>query len=381
MGRFVAELARQSKQQSSTAVRFGFGPKGGPTVASAIRRMRFKLIPGLIAAQKKIKTQFEQTIASATETPDPLVLIHPQSIGFERTLQIIQKREKPTWLYLMDSSFFCVRSYNHVPGERKACLRCLTGRWDNMIAHRCKPFPRHSIKANLSFLRSLLDAATSSKLKILVQSESQADLARTHFGRQAEVRVVGMWADFGDLVNGLSMGHGHPLSQTPFDVVFHGTDLPAKGFSWSMELARTCRGLSFLFPFAKPLRHLRSYNFSNCVFSPMTWESGLKEQVSQARITLVPSLWSAPIEGALIKSIVYSPRTAVVREPSAFSSEIPDDIVLKLSPDVEEAAGAIRKLQSQNPSEHSDFKHQWIDRFKQSNADLLIRIMDNVCRE
>jgi len=124
--------------QSHRPIRVG---QRGPTVASAIRRTRFKLIPGLIATQKKIKTQFEQTIASATETPDPLVLIHPQTSDSKELSRSSKKGKKPTWLYLMDSSFFCVRSYNHVPGERKACLRCLTGRWDNLIAHRCKPFP------------------------------------------------------------------------------------------------------------------------------------------------------------------------------------------------------------------------------------------------
>ena len=381
VGRLVEELRRQSKQRSAPVVRFGFGPYGGLKAISAVRRMRFKLIPRILATQRKIKIQFEQTITEATDAPDPLVLIHPQSIGLARTLQIIRKREKPPWLYLMDSSFFCLRSYNHVPGEKQACLRCLTGKWDNSAAFRCKPFPNQSIKRNLSFLRSLLDAARGGRLKILVQTEGQADLARTHFGRQTEVRVVGMWADFGELEDGLSTGHPHRSSQALFDIVFHGTELPAKGFLWSLELAKACRDLSFLFPFSKPLRHRLSNGLTNCVFFPMSWETGLSEQVCQARMALVPSLWSAPIEGALIKSIAYSPRTAVVREPSAFSSEIPEEIILKLSPDVEEAAGEIKKHQQENLSGHSHRRKQWIDRFKQSNADLLRRIMETVCGE
>src|SRR5581483_4671405 len=46
-----------------------------------------------------------------------LVLFHPQMLGLGAALALIEKRAaagRTTHLYLLDSFFFCLRSYNHI---------------------------------------------------------------------------------------------------------------------------------------------------------------------------------------------------------------------------------------------------------------------------
>jgi hypothetical protein len=63
-----------------------------------------------------------------------------------------------------------------------------------------------------------------------------------------------------------------------------------------------------------------------------TWETGLKEKIINSKIVLNPSLWSSPVEGALLKSIKYNGCVSVANILSSFINEIPDDICLKLNP-------------------------------------------------
>lgn len=67
----------------------------------------------------------------------------------------------------------------------------------------------------------------------------------------------------------------------------------------------------------------------------------MNEAVYEAALVCVPSLWSAPAEGALIKSLVVGRAVAVVQNDTALASELPDGLVLKLSPD---PAAAARQL-------------------------------------
>ena len=65
----------------------------------------------------------------------------------------------------------------------------------------------------------------------------------------------------------------------------------------------------------------------------------MNEAVHEAALVCVPSLWSAPAEGALIKSRAVARAVAVVRNDTALASELPDELVLKLSPDRQRLPG------------------------------------------
>ena len=87
-----------------------------------------------------------------------------------------------------------------------------------------------------------------------------------------------------------------------FDVVYHGSSNAAKGLYFVLELACLTPELTFLIPdSASNVLHMTSNSPPpNVSFIEMTWETGLRESVSLARLVLNPSMWSAPIEGALI---------------------------------------------------------------------------------
>ena len=182
----------------------------------------------------------------------------------------------------------------------------------------------------------------------MVQSENHADLVRRHFGLDTVVEVIGLWTvdmyELADPVKRVS-------AETGYDVVFHADAKEVKGFHWTLELAKASPKLRFLFPCERP----DSIDIpDNCDFIPMRWEGRLRDEVRRSRITLAPSLWSAPIEGALVKSILHAPRVAVVAIHSAFSSELPKSLVSHLPTDPTEAAKAIAQRLKHLPNSHSE---------------------------
>ena len=71
----------------------------------------------------------------------------------------------------------------------------------------------------------------------------------------------------------------------------------------------------------------------------ITWGTGLKEYVRCADLVMNPSLWSAPIEGALVKSASYNKVVATVQSKYGFESEVKEiKNHIRLSNDIEIAA-------------------------------------------
>jgi hypothetical protein len=218
--------------------------------------------------------------------------------------------------------------------------------------------------------------ADSHRVIILAQNRTQATLARKHFGDRAIIQVVGVWAKDWDDLKHLDVSSNQATGYESFDVVFHGSATPAKGAMWAMELAQHCPELKFLFPFSD--RVLGSSDVippANCTFSSLTWETGLRDAVESSRFVLVSSLWSAPIEGALVKSIALGNAVAIVDEPTASSSELSEDIVLKLSADVCVAGNTLTAAIEHGWVPDAEKKSSWIRSFVKANEFLLDRVV------
>ncbi len=273
-----------------------------------------------------------------------VVLIHFQEIGVLWCRNFLLKRTQPTWIYILDASFFCIRSYNHLPGESDACLLCLSGQYENALKNRCRPFPVDNSDTG-DFIRFLHPLVTAGKVRLLAQNELSALLMRRHYGPGAVVRVIGLWtSDMNDIVESFP---SEQLPEPAFDVVYHGDAKAAKGLHWALGLALACPDLSFLFPCLQPPDHEIPVN---CTFRPMRWESGLRDAIHRSNLTLAPSLWSAPIEGALVKSILHSRRVAVVAVESSFSSELTSDLVCRLSQEFTVAAKQLKSRLAAPPT-------------------------------
>ncbi len=306
---------------------------------------------------------------------EPLVIVHLQSLTREWLAALMKRRTGPVFIYLMDSSFFCIRSYNHIPGESGACVRCLGGNSAMAREFGCRPYPPLSIGLR-AMVRDLRRWSSEGRIAFLVQCETQASLVRNHFGDGADPRIVGIFAS--DFPRPDEIRASTNNGARGFDVVFHGSAEAAKGVEWGLELARRLPARSFLFPFSIPPRLGKDQRVANAVFRPMGWESGLGEEVRSASLVLNPSLWSAPIEGALVKSIIYARRTAVVEGTSSWSTELPAGLVIRLSSSSPRAAEQVEKyLSNPRPIDH-DVMMRWYEAFNAENRDLLVRIRDVV---
>jgi len=289
----------------------------------------------------------DETRVISSITSSTVVFFHIQTVGFELIRKITSDTTNETRIYVLDSSFFCMRSYNYHGSTYYECLRCLQ---TPTLAHSsCKPFPvDYSRDENVMFLSWLHENFT--KFTFFAQNHSQATLLSIHFGALCKIKVVGLNASsvitaevdtFRDLNDQSSKVQG----KHSYDIVYHGSAELAKGSRYCVELAGELPEFLFLLPFHEQFSTALDRQFrglSNVIHEPMWWDSGLSDATKSARLVLCPSLWSAPVEGALLKSMAVNGLVGVIEGNYRFCSEIPRDLLLRLPPDPSVAASVVR---------------------------------------
>lgn len=368
VGEVLTHLLKEYNNKTMPRCRFFFRSGGLP-----IRRSLIEKKPGValksIASALKGELMFRSGFVHFM-VKERSILIHPQSLGFQWCINFIEKSSYPVWIYLMDSSFFCVRSYNYIPGESAPCTRCIGGKFYNSKNYSCVPFPRNSPTA-VPFVEKLIKYVNDNKVRLIVQNEKQAVLAKEHFGKNSTVNISGLWAD--DWNFDVDNSQEQKEHETPYDIAYHGVPNAAKGAMWLISLAKLLPKYKFLFPFAQTSAFSDAPR--NCFFIEMSWNSGLREIISSAPLVIVPSLWSAPIEGALIKSLMLANATAAIRHPTAFVEEIPEDIILKIPTDINSAANIIESFFSGDISINKERRNIYIENLKRDNKNLLIKLL------
>jgi hypothetical protein len=318
-----------------------------------LREVSLRLIGRAKWAFRRFSSEFRRS--------QRLILIHPQTLGASWVLNLIEQRSS-TDIFVMDASFFCRSSYNNRNGQE--CLECLGTEGEPAVTYGCRRYPVNRRQVSL-LVRELPRLAAAGKVRFLVQSHGYARLVRSHCGANSAVAVVGLWSgdwDFEppqcDLPNG------------PWDVVFHGSDDLAKGSRWALEVARHTPVLRFLFPFARPVGFA---DVANIAFIPCSWETGLGTAVTEASIIMHPSRWSAPIEGALIKSIRWGNAVAITRSSHSYSADLPEGLTLNLSDDVREASSTLVEAIANQWSPDDALRTQWWSDLRRE-PDLLARL-------
>jgi hypothetical protein len=206
----------------------------------------------------------------------------------------------------------------------------------------CQPFPTGMDKEeNIFFLKKLKEYSNS--LTFLAQSDLQRQLLQEHFGVTANIRVIGM--DTGEIEASRVKYIESINSVCQYDIVFHGASIIAKGLLFVVELAEELPEYRFLVP--DEIQNVRDVTNrpipNNIICKKMTWETGLKDAVINARLVLNPSLWSATIEGALLKSAAFNKNVATIRTRFGYEGEI--KVItnhLRLEEDIKSAAQNIR---------------------------------------
>ena len=326
-------------------------------------------------AEKPLLPQIAEMLAAVPH----LVLFHPQMMGLEPALALIEARAatgRTTHLYLLDSFFFCLRSYNHIDDEAGACLRCAgDAQGTAAVGMGCVPWPARDPNAR-AFIARLHALTGAGAVALFVQTEKQGELARRHFGARARIAFAGLWcADWNDyvdtfLASGLPDGAG---GSSAYDVVYHGSRDLAKGIGWVMALAGRTPDLRYLVPIDRGSAEIPAP--ANVTVTAMRWETGLREAVVRAPVVLAPSLWSSPCEGALIKNIVLAKAPGVIDIPSAFSAEIPGDVVFKFSPDLARAADQAREIVDGGWKPDAQARRRWVQVFRTANIGVAERML------
>lgn len=384
-GRMIRQLVDQAK---NSGLDINFVSRQRP---ASIRRL-LKAGKVLSAASVLLETAYQNIRFSLhcrrllASRKGKLLLMHPQTLGFELTNRLLEIWPAgKAFIYILDSSYFCVRSYNYIPGETAPCLRCLGGKFEARAQHGCTPFPVKDALA-AAYTQVLYKATTEKRVNFLSQNDTQKRFAKTHFGPDTPVEVVGLWGQewtepFDDFEADEQSDGSKTLERLGLDAekptfVIHSFFVPAKGADWFLAVSKLCPQYQFVCPFPKP--HALQDDYPNVLFHPLTWESGLRDLLGAATATFVPSLWSTPIEGAMVKSIVASQRVAVVQNHSSHQLELPDGLVLRLSGSPQEAAPQLAAALAANWETDATIKRDWVREFRQKNEGFATNLLEAV---
>ena len=294
---------------------------------------------------------------------DIILILHPQSIGYKTFIRLI--KTNTVYLYVMDNSFFCMMSYNYDSVSRSECLRCISDPQNSLP--NCYSWPLATRKkAVVRYLQTLM--RYSHNLVFLAQTHSQEKLLIQHFGDYIDTRVVGM-----EPVD-LSLADIQRIDLSDrtqkYDLVYHGSSHAAKGIIYFLQLCLFLPKFKIFVPISlSVVRSLFSdfQRLQNVTFKDCTWETGLEDAVRNAKLVVNPSLWSAPIEGAFLKSLAYNGNVAVVQSKFGFSSEDKlKDIVLRLPEDPASAAILVEDFIDNNKDNVTQTR-DWLNDFYSSN--------------
>lgn len=269
-------------------------------------------------------------VTSKDNISDFIVFIfHPQSIGLNITTNLI--RNNKVYIYVLDTFFFCKKSYNYIDGNN-ACLKCISNP-NASKENKCKFFLSNQRDEDYRSFQNAIQENLET-ICFLTQNDNQTLLLKEKFGNTINAVKLGMLINLDDdvpLINNNSL---------KYDFVFHNTNLRAKGVEYFINLAKNMPNYRFLIPnkINQIDKGIHSYqNIKNIDFNAMTWETGLKEAIINCKVVINPSLWSSPVEGALLKSIFFNGAVAVVDSDYSFQQEIPNNVVIKLAANVEQA--------------------------------------------
>lgn len=300
-----------------------------------------------------IQTFFRQKVEDSK-----VVIFHPQSIGLNIVSELISNN-KSIYIYVLDNFIFCRSSYNYLKGN-DACVLCLKNK-NSGKQNNCDFFPNNQKESDYhSFINSIENNLL--KITFLCQNENQAKLVKAKFGGNIKILNIGMLID-------LEVKKQNNIESKVYDFVYHNTNSKAKGILYFLELAKKMNQYNFMIPYSKSevIKEVENHiRLDNVHFIPMNWDTGLREIVINAKIVVNPSLWSAPVEGALLKSIQYNGCVAVVPVIYSFQEEIPADVLIHLNPNIDSSVNILCNIIESKEKRLSYIKNSklWLENYK-----------------
>ena len=278
-----------------------------------------------------------------------VLLMHPQTLGMSLFRDIVETRDH-TWMYVLDAYVFCRRSYNCLPREAAPCLKCVGNDGAAADQHACHDdFKAGPLQA---YIR---DAVARGKLGLVAQCETHALLLGLHFGPAATIRTAHLHVPDLDVVQGAPASRLRPLA------VFHGNQAPAKGLRHVIGLAAIMPDWDFLVPCGEDDFRWHFPDLTptpNVRMQSMSWSTGLEMAVRTADAVLCPSSWSAPVEGAVLKSLAHNGAVVLWPHDTAFAREIPDTARIDLYPEELARTASDMRLLIRDPARAARLRHE-----------------------
>lgn len=336
VGRLMSAMLPFAEQEGLTIIY----RNEGKSIKNFIKRKMFIAVFREII--DRLFSKFLFTIKINNIKNSKILFLHPQTAGWNNFFKLID-RNNVIYLYVMDNSFFCMESYNYNKRNKSECLKCIHNA--EVADIECTPFPvRNKRKDEIENIEKLKKYA--SKINFLAQNKKQAELLNIRFGK-VNVRVVGL--DTGEKPGKYLKSVNKKFENS---IVLHAATHLAKGIGYFVALAEKITDVDFIIPDSKEnVEKVLGVNISatNIIFYKCTWETGLCEMVRSALLVINPSLWSAPIEGALIKSLAFNKNVATVKTEFGFESELSEFMpILRLDTDIDKAALQIKKFLREN---------------------------------
>ena len=293
---------------------------------------------------------------------DLVLVLYPQGIGYKTFIRLI--KNNAVYFYVIDNSFFCMMSYNYNKETDSECFNCVANPHKSMKS--CYSWPaRIRKKAAVNYLDALMNY--SEKIVFLVQTQLQQKLLKEHFGSKVDCRIVGM--EPADLSLDMILSLDSTIVVTrKYDLVYHGSSHLAKGFLYFLRLSALLPHLKIFIPTSRKTATSLvddGTTLDHITFKDCTWETGLKEAVTKAKLVVNPSLWSSPVEGAFLKSLAYNGNVAVVESKFGFPQVLVDkDIILNLSNNPVDTVNVIENYLNSGVNNHEKAKVWLIDFYK-----------------
>ena len=246
---------------------------------------------------------------------EKICLFHIQSLGCGYINKKLRERRVES-IYIVDNFYFCANAYNwRKIDPLSACTVCFDSIKVRESSECMKNmYPCENIVEYANLNNKLRNEFSG---KIYVQNNNQEAMAIKYF-KKAKVKKVGMISysaireakfgkkqiqDIQELVLLVKRRYNYL-------VVVHAHKIGAKGLYAVTKIAKKSPSIGFIVPYKLEKEECAENLFSyEC-----SWRSGLKELCETADIVLVPSIWSVPIEGALLKSMRYAKRVVALKE-------------------------------------------------------------------
>jgi len=334
-----------------------------------------RLNPVWFIRQRWNRLWFGAQARRAARTNGETLLLHPQSFAPDLFASLIESRAH-SWVYVLDAYLFCERSYNVLPGGVRPCLRCHATTDAEGVRSGCFGAGR-----GWPLRERFAGWVRSGKIRLVAQCASQARFWEKHYGLASPIPVVPLMVP--DLE---AFGEGRAARVGRPKVVFHGSPNAAKGIFAVRELAQRMPGCDFLVPAS--LREVARHGgptegwSANVAFERMSWSDGLEGAVREAELVLCPSAWSAPVEGAVLKSMAHNGLVGLIPDATAFAGEVPAEARLDLDPQDWDGTAVRLTATLADPARCAAVRaaaRRYIDAYRFANAGMLRRLRE-VCR-